>query len=100
MNVARKFCWVVLFGGLSWIILVSAWYFDDPESSSLDPIQSNFFQSGDYLPPGNTLDRGKLGPPVHRLLEADRHDYRRICFVGLATGVAALGIALIPRRKK
>ena len=99
MNVARKFCWVALFGGLSWIILVSAWYFENPESSSVDPLFFNFLKSGDYLPPGDTLTRREIGPPVYRLLESDRQDYRRICFASLATGVAALGITLFPRRK-
>jgi len=96
MNVARKFCWVVLFGGLSWVIILTAAYFDPPVT---DPLMVMFLKSGAYLPDGDTFTRIQIAPPVYRILEADRQDYRQICFVCLLSGIAALGIAIIPRRK-
>jgi hypothetical protein len=59
-----------------------------------------FLKSGDYLPDGDTFTRMQIAPPVYRILEADRHGYRQICFLSLLSGIAALGIAIIPRRNR
>jgi hypothetical protein len=94
MSVARQICWLVLFGGLSWIIILTASYFGPTPNEAI----MSRFALADYLPPGQSLAREQIWSPVSRILTEDRQDYRQICFVSLLTGIAAVGIAIIPRR--
>jgi len=57
------------------------------------------FALGDYLPPGQSVPREQIWSPVSRILTEDRQDYRQICFVSVLSGIAAVGISIIPRRK-
>jgi len=97
MKNARILCWIVLFGGLVWIIILTVGYFDPPET---DPLTMRFLKSGDYLPAGDTFTTTQVAGSVSKILEVDRQNYRQICFISLAIGVAAFGIVLIPRRKE
>ena len=95
MSAVRKCCWLVLFGGLSWIIILTTSYFG-PQRNEV--IMSRFALGG-YLPPGQSLTRDQIWSPVSRILDENRQDYRQICFVSILTGIAAVGIAVIPQRK-
>jgi hypothetical protein len=96
MKSARTLCWMVLFGGLSWVIILTAGYFDPPAT---DMLLMKFLKSGAYLPVGDTFTTIQVAGPVGRILEEDRQGYRQIFFVSLASCIAALGVALIPRQK-
>ena len=95
MSVARKCCWLVLFGGLSWIMILTASYFGPQPNEAI----MSRFALGDYLPPGQSVPREQIWSPVSRILTEDRQDYRQICFVSVLSGIAAVGISIIPRRK-
>jgi hypothetical protein len=96
MNLMRKVCWLVLLGGLSWIFILTTSYFGPQPNEA---IMVRFANSGAYLPPGQSFTREQIWSPVSRILTDDRQEYRQICFVSLLSGIAAMGIAIIPQRK-
>jgi hypothetical protein len=91
----RRLCWVVLFSGLIWNIVLTLDYFDPPAT---DPLMVRFVKSGDYLPSGDTFTVRQIVPPVSRILEEDRRSYRWVFFVSVLGLAAAVVVAAIPRR--
>ena len=96
MNFARKICWFFLFAGLVCVLLFTLDYFDPPVT---DQMMIRFVKSGEYLPAGEMFSLSEVTRSVSRLLEADRDGYRHIFFASLVSFVAALGLALIPRKQ-
>jgi hypothetical protein len=97
MSIARRICWFFLFAGLVCVLVFTLDYFDPPVT---DPLMMRFLKSGKYLPAGDTFSITQVADSVSRLLEADREGYRHIFFASLASFFAALGLALIPRKKQ
>jgi hypothetical protein len=96
MRIARQVCWLFLFAGLVCVLIFTLDYFDAPAT---DPLMMRFLKSGKYLPAGDTFSITQVADSVSRLLSADREGYRHIFFASLVSLFAALGLALIPRKK-
>jgi hypothetical protein len=96
MSIARQICWFFLFAGLVCVLGFTLNYFDPPAT---DPLMMRFLKSGQYLPAGDTFSITQVAGSVSRLLEVDREGYRHMFFASLVSFIAALGLALIPRKK-